>query len=110
MAGHFLPWIDATTRGWTEFVLALPVVLWAGKPFFVRAIQSLIHLSPNMWTLIGLGTGAAFVYSVVATVALVLCSAVGVGALVLGTSGTGDQDTVATGANAAKSRERWRVS
>ncbi len=69
MAGHFLPWIDATTRGWIELVLTLPVVLWAGQPFFIRAVQSVIHLSPNMWTLIGLGTSAAFLYSVVATLA-----------------------------------------
>ncbi|MFN3571184.1 MAG: copper-translocating P-type ATPase, partial [Polaromonas sp.] len=47
----------------------LPVVLWAGWPFFVRGAQSVIHRSPNMWTLISLGTGAAFVYSVVATLA-----------------------------------------
>jgi Cu+-exporting ATPase len=69
MAGHFVPWIDATTRGWIELVLTLPVVLWAGQPFFIRAVQSLIHRSPNMWTLIGLGTSAAFLYSVVATLA-----------------------------------------
>ncbi len=69
MAGHFLPWINATTRGWIELVLTLPVVLWAGMPFFVRAVQSVIHGSPNMWTLIGLGTSAAFLYSVVATLA-----------------------------------------
>jgi Cu+-exporting ATPase len=47
----------------------VPIVLWAGWPFFVRGVQSVRHRSPNMWTLIGLGTGAAFVYSVVATVA-----------------------------------------
>ena len=69
MAGHLVPWIAATTRGWIELVLTLPVVLWAGKPFFIRAVQSLIHRSPNMWTLIGLGTSAAFLYSVVATLA-----------------------------------------
>ena len=50
-------------------MLSLPVVLWAGWPFFVRGAQSIVNRSPNMWTLIGLGTGAAFVYSVVATVA-----------------------------------------
>ena len=44
-------------------------MLWAGWPFFVRGVQSIVNRSPNMWTLIGLGTGAAFVYSVVATVA-----------------------------------------
>lgn len=69
MVGHLLPWFDATTRGWIELVLTLPVVLWAGKPFFVRAVQSVIHRSPNMWTLIGLGTSASFLYSVVAMVA-----------------------------------------
>ncbi len=50
-------------------VLTLPIALWAGWPFFVRGAQSIVNRSPNMWTLIGLGTGAAFVYSVVATVA-----------------------------------------
>ena len=50
-------------------MLTLPVVLWAGWPFFVRGVQSVINRSPNMWTLIGLGTAAAFAYSVVATVA-----------------------------------------
>ena len=50
-------------------MLTLPVVLWAGWPFFVRGVQSVINRSPNMWTLIGLGTSVAFVYSVVATVA-----------------------------------------
>ena len=50
-------------------MLTLPIVLWAGWPFFVRGAQSIINRSPNMWTLIGLGTAAAFVYSVVATVA-----------------------------------------
>jgi Cu+-exporting ATPase len=57
------------TQSWIELVLSLPVVLWAGWPFFVRGAQSIVNRSPNMWTLIGLGTGAAFVYSVVATVA-----------------------------------------
>ena len=69
MFGHFLPWINATTRGWIELAPTLPAVLWAGQPFFVRAVQSLIHPSPNMWTLIGLGTSAAFGYSVVAMLA-----------------------------------------
>ena len=54
---------------WIEMVLATPVVLWGGWPFFVRAWQSVINRSPNMFTLIGLGTGVAYVYSVVATVA-----------------------------------------
>ena len=51
---------------WLELVLALPVVFWCGLPFFVRAGQSLVHVSPNMFTLIALGVGAAFGYSVAA--------------------------------------------
>lgn len=69
MFGHRLGWFGMATQSWLELVLTLPVVLWAGWPFFVRGAQSVIHRSPNMWTLIGLGTGAAFAYSVVATVA-----------------------------------------
>ena len=69
MSGHRLGMMDMSTQSWVELVLSLPVVLWAGWPFFVRAVQSVINRSPNMWTLIGLGTAAAFVYSVVATVA-----------------------------------------
>jgi Cu+-exporting ATPase len=69
MAGHRLAWFDMATQSWIELALSLPIVLWAGAPFFVRGAQSIIHRSPNMWTLIGLGTGAAFVYSVAATVA-----------------------------------------
>ncbi|HNP64188.1 MAG TPA: heavy metal translocating P-type ATPase [Woeseiaceae bacterium] len=69
MFGHQLGWMDMATQSWVELVLSIPIVLWAGAPFFVRGWQSLVNRSPNMWTLIGLGTGAAFVYSVVATVA-----------------------------------------
>jgi Cu+-exporting ATPase len=69
MAGHRLQWFEMATQSWIELALTLPIVLWAGWPFFERAVQSLIHRSPNMWTLIGLGTSTAFVYSVVATVA-----------------------------------------
>ncbi|SFI58013.1 Cu+-exporting ATPase [Pseudomonas guineae] len=69
MFGHQLRWFDMATQSWIELVLSLPVVLWAGWPFFVRGVQSVIKRSPNMWTLISLGTGAAFIYSVVATVA-----------------------------------------
>jgi P-type Cu+ transporter len=54
------------TAGWMEMALATPVVLWGGAPFFARAWQSLINRSLNMFTLIGLGVGAAYVYSVVA--------------------------------------------
>ncbi|MBY5554051.1 heavy metal translocating P-type ATPase (plasmid) [Rhizobium leguminosarum] len=52
-----------------ELLLATPVVLWAAPPFFRRALASLVNRSPNMWTLIGLGVGTAYVYSVVATLA-----------------------------------------
>jgi Cu+-exporting ATPase len=69
MFGHRLGWFAMATQSWVELVLTLPIVLWAGWPFFVRGAQSVVHRSPNMWTLIGLGTGAAFVYSVAATVA-----------------------------------------
>ncbi len=69
MFGHQFGWFDMATQSWVELVLSLPVVLWAGWPFFVRGVQSVIQRSPNMWTLISLGTGAAFSYSVVATVA-----------------------------------------
>jgi len=54
---------------WIEMILATPVVLWGGWPFFLRAWQSVVHRSPNMFTLIGLGTGVAYVYSVINTVA-----------------------------------------
>jgi P-type Cu+ transporter len=69
MAGHRLQWFDMATQSWIELVLTLPIVLWAGWPFFIRAVASVVNRSPNMWTLIGLGTSAAFIYSVVATVA-----------------------------------------
>ncbi len=61
--------MDMRTQTWVEFVLGTPIVLWAGWPFFARGWQSLVQRSPNMWTLIGLGTGAAYVYSVAATLA-----------------------------------------
>ena len=51
---------------WLEFLLATPVVLWAGWPFFLRGWQSVVNRSPNMFTLIALGTGVAWAYSVVA--------------------------------------------
>jgi P-type Cu+ transporter len=69
MLGHRLQWFDMATQSWIELALSVPIVLWAGWPFFVRGVQSIVHRSPNMWTLIGLGTSAAFIYSVVATVA-----------------------------------------
>ncbi|WP_343226739.1 heavy metal translocating P-type ATPase, partial [Luteimonas sp. 8-5] len=67
MFGQHFSWLDAGTRTWLEFVLATPVVLWAAWPFFERCVQSVRNRSPNMWTLIGIGVGAAYLYSVVAT-------------------------------------------
>ena len=69
MFGHQLGWFAMATQSWVELVLTVPVVLWAGWPFFERGAQSIVNRSPNMWTLISIGTGAAFVYSVVATIA-----------------------------------------
>ena len=67
MVGHRLNLMDMTVQSWIELALSLPIVLWAGWPFFSRGWQSVVNRSPNMWTLISLGTGSAFVYSVVAT-------------------------------------------
>ncbi len=61
-------WIGERTADWIEFILATPVVLWAAWPFFVRCKDSIVNRSPNMWTLIGIGVGAAYLYSVVATI------------------------------------------
>jgi Cu+-exporting ATPase len=69
MFGHQLGWFNMAVQSWVELVLTLPIALWAGWPFIVRGVQSIVRRSPNMWTLIGLGTSAAFAYSVVATVA-----------------------------------------
>ena len=72
MAGHVFDLhmlIAPQAMNWVELVLATPVVLWAGWPFFERGVQSLITRNLNMFTLIALGTGVAWVYSVVATVA-----------------------------------------
>ena len=70
MLGHrFEAWLPTESRTWAELLLTTPVVLWAGWPFFVRCVQSVRNLSPNMWTLIGIGVAAAFGYSVVATLA-----------------------------------------
>ena len=69
MFGHGMEFLSTETRTWFELALATPVVLWAGWPFFVRWAQSIANRSPNMWTLIGTGVGAAYGYSVVATLA-----------------------------------------
>ena len=62
-------WLGERTALWLELALATPVVLWAGMPFFRRFVASLRNRSPNMWTLIGLGTGAAYLFSIAAVVA-----------------------------------------
>ncbi|MES0063559.1 heavy metal translocating P-type ATPase [Mesorhizobium sp. M0041] len=62
----FQAFVDGRTMVWLELALASPVVLWAAFPFFHRGWESLVNRSPNMWTLISLGVGAAYLYSVVA--------------------------------------------
>jgi P-type Cu+ transporter len=63
---EFMPVLEGPRLPWLEFALASPVVLWCGLPFFQRFWTSLVNRSLNMFTLIGLGTGVAYVYSVVA--------------------------------------------
>jgi P-type Cu+ transporter len=58
--------IDAHVSQWIQFALSTPVVWWAGSPFFQRAVASVRHRSLNMFSLIALGTGAAWIYSVIA--------------------------------------------
>jgi Cu+-exporting ATPase len=62
-------WISPRVSNWLELVFATPVVLWAGWPFFVRGYNSVKNVSLNMFTLIALGTGVAWLYSIVATAA-----------------------------------------
>jgi Cu+-exporting ATPase len=63
--GVHLEWLEAGVAGWIQFLLSAPVVLWAGWPFFVRGWHSLFTRSLNMYTLIALGVGVAFLYSAV---------------------------------------------
>jgi Cu+-exporting ATPase len=71
--GGDVPWlmtlVPARLSGWAQLVFATPVVLWAGLPFFQRGWTSVANRSPNMFSLIALGTGVAYVYSLVATLA-----------------------------------------
>jgi Cu+-exporting ATPase len=72
MGVHFVGahnWVDPTLSNYVQFAFATPVVLWAGWPFFVRGYQSLLTRNLNMFTLIGMGTGVAYVYSVIGTLA-----------------------------------------
>src|SRR3984957_12197696 len=61
--------IESPLLGWIELALATPVVLWGGWPFFERGWASIVHRSPNMFTLVAMGSGAAYLYSVVAVTA-----------------------------------------
>src|SRR5260370_23863485 len=58
--------LDMRVSNWLQLALATPVVLWCGWPFFERAAMSVRLLSPNMFTLIALGVGAAYLYSIAA--------------------------------------------
>lgn len=66
MLPNFHNLISPQTSLWIQFLLATPVVLWGGFPFFQRAVQSINNVSPNMFTLIGIGIGAAYLFSIVA--------------------------------------------
>jgi P-type Cu+ transporter len=72
MGGHLVGghgWVDQTLSNWIQLVFATPVVVWAGWPFFVRGWQSLLTRNLNMFTLIAMGTGVAYLYSLVGTIA-----------------------------------------
>jgi Cu+-exporting ATPase len=71
MGGHLTglhQWLGQQTSNWLQLVLATPVVLWAGWPFFVRGVASVRTGNLNMFTLIAMGTGVAWIYSVIGTV------------------------------------------
>jgi Cu+-exporting ATPase len=72
MGGHLFDLhalVSAEMSAWLQLMFATPVVLWAGWPFFVRGVQSIVRRALNMFTLIAIGTGAAWLYSIVATLA-----------------------------------------
>jgi Cu+-exporting ATPase len=72
MGGHLVGghgWVDQTLSNWIQLVFATPVVVWAGWPFFVRGWQSMLTRNLNMFTLIAMGTGVAYVYSLIGTIA-----------------------------------------
>jgi Cu+-exporting ATPase len=62
-----LRWFESGTLEWAELLLSTPIILWGGWPFFVRGWQSVVTRNLNMFTLIGLGVGLAYIFSVVAT-------------------------------------------
>lgn len=70
MGAHLIPnfpheWLDSPVSRWIQMAMATPVVLWGGWPFFVRAVDSIKNRSLNMFTLIALGVGVAYIYSLV---------------------------------------------
>ncbi|MBS1977879.1 MAG: copper-translocating P-type ATPase [Bacteroidetes bacterium] len=65
---HLHDIVSAQVLGWIQFVLATPVILYSSGDFFTRGYQSIVRWSPNMWTLISLGAGAAYLFSIVALV------------------------------------------
>ena len=72
MGAHLLPnipheWMDSPLSHWIQMIVATPVVLWGGWPFYVRAVDSIKHRSLNMFTLIALGVGVAYIYSLILT-------------------------------------------
>jgi Cu+-exporting ATPase len=68
LPGHPMQHVLSDTQSaWVQFLFSTPVVLWAGWPFFQRGWASIVHRSPNMFTLIAIGTGTAYLYSVFAT-------------------------------------------
>jgi Cu+-exporting ATPase len=70
MGGHLVGshgWVDQTLSNWIQLVFATPVVLWAGWPFFVRGWRSLVTRNLNMFTLIAMGMGVAYLYSLIGT-------------------------------------------
>ena len=69
MSGHVAAGMSSGALAWVQGILATPVVLWAGWPFLQRWLQSFANRSPNMWTLIGTGVSAAYLYSLVALLA-----------------------------------------
>jgi Cu+-exporting ATPase len=74
MGSHWTPlnldrWVSMNSSMWVQFALATPIVLWCAWPFFQRAFASVLNRSPNMFTLIAMGVGASYVYSLAATFA-----------------------------------------
>ena len=72
MGAHLIPdfpheWMKTPVARWIQMAMATPVVLWGGWPFFVRAVDSIKHRSLNMFTLIALGVGVAYIYSLILT-------------------------------------------